>query len=168
MAEAPLEVTELHHAIRLRKDMAGESASLLADLDRYIGALTDWGRGREDDLVIEPAPEDSTHAHVLTVRWRNVSDLWRAVKRNINKDGVFLQTSEFPSIDASVELRVRIRQPELSFDHPAKVIWVNPHERSGRPMGVGLKFLWKSRVARNHFRAFVDGDEDASALEKLG
>ncbi|MGM0574182.1 MAG: PilZ domain-containing protein [Myxococcota bacterium] len=169
MAEQPIDVEELHDALRLRKQMRGESGvgDRLRDLDRYIDVMTRWGLGTEDDLTIEDAPEDSGHAHVITVRWRNSSDLWRAVKRNINKDGVFLQTTEFPGIDSTAELRVRIRRPEIAFDQPAKVIWVNPHERGGRPMGVGLKFLWRSAEDKKRFRAFVDGDRDASALEEL-
>lgn len=175
MSTSLVPIEELHAAIRLKRSMeraAAEGVELdperIRELDRYIEITSQLGLGDEDHLNTGEAPEGSEAALVLAVTWDTPSDLWRAVRRNINKDGVFIQTSEFPSIDTLVQLEVVIRRPQIRFGGPAKVIWVNPHQRSGRPMGMGLKFQWDNPADKDMFRSFLRGDIDPSALNDLG
>jgi Tfp pilus assembly protein PilZ len=172
---ALIEIDELHEAIRLKRDLErnagavakGFTAEQLRDLDRYIDLLSNYGNGIADTLEIGGV-EDKGQAHtLLTVYWETGSDLWRAVNRNLNKDGVFLQTAQIPGMGDSIILDVVIGRPAMQFRVPAKVIWVNPHERSGRPMGMGLKFLWRNDIDRNAFRGFMRGDTDIRGLAAL-
>ncbi|MEC9072494.1 MAG: hypothetical protein VX938_08960, partial [Myxococcota bacterium] len=57
--------------------------------------------------------------------------------------------------------------PEISFGCPSKVIWASPQERSGRPMGIGVKFLWDDEKSAL-FKRFVKGEIDPVELGSLG
>lgn len=168
-------IEELHDAIRLKRRMERASAEGLEpdpdrvrELDRYIEITSSLGLGEQDQLNTGEPPEGSDCAMLLAVTWGTPSDLWRAVRRNINKDGVFIQTDSFPSIDTMLRLEVVIRRPKIRFGGAAKVIWVNPHQRSGRPMGMGLKFLWENPADKDMFRSFLRGDIEPTALNDLG
>lgn len=165
-----MEIRELHDALRLKRQLEhrkkdGEEIDpeQVKDLDRYVDLMTSWGHGVLDD-VSQGTGDDGP---VLEVRWERASDLWRSVKRNINKNGVFLQTDSYPSIDTTVDLRIHIAWPPLTIRRPAKVIWVNPQQRAGRPMGMGLKFLWASDEEDELFKAFMKGDVEPAALQRL-
>lgn len=172
---ALIEIDELHEAIRMKRDLErnagavakGFTAEQIRDLDRYIDLLSNYGNGIPDTLEIGGVEENGQAYTLLTVFWEDGSDLWRAVNRNLNKDGVFLQTAQIPGMGDTVLLDVVIARPPLGFRVPAKVIWVNPHERSGRPMGMGLKFIWRNDSDRNAFRGFMRGDTDIRALAVL-
>lgn len=138
------------------------------DLDRYIEVLTEHGLGDKDamEMAVEDAGDEPLHH--IAVHYERASGLWRAVRRNINKDGIFIQTDQLPSMGSKVKLKVLIKTPRMHFDIKAKVIWVNPHQRSGRPMGMGLKFEWVDKGDRQLFRSFLVGDTEVGALVDLG
>lgn len=181
MADEVQTIRELHDALRrkrrLEPEAEGDDGTSEAELDElrsYIEVMSTRDHGQQDDLVYEDPPEDGSvsvegeaPSRRLVVRWPNASSLWRAVRRNINKDGVFLQTDEFPSIDTRVALDIRIAEPPIRVVTSAKVIWVNPRPRGGRPMGMGLKLLWRSKEDRERFKSFLAGDVGPEVLEEL-
>ncbi len=165
------EIRELHDGLRLRRRLkaaksAGEEYDerQLEEIDHYVELLTRYGHG-EPDHIQHSQGDDGP---ILTVTYARASDLWRAVKRNINKSGVFVQTDQFPSIDTTLELHCEVQWPAFTIRRPAKVIWVNPQERAGRPMGMGLKFLWRSDDEAALFKAYLVGDEEPGNLARLG
>jgi Tfp pilus assembly protein PilZ len=172
---ALIEIDELHEAIRLKRDLERNSGAVargltgeqLRDLDRYIDLLSNFGHGVPDQLEVGGMEEGGVAYTLLTVFWQSGSDLWRAVNRNLNKDGVFLQTGQIPGMGDTVMLEAIFARPQMTIRVPSKVIWVNPHERSGRPMGMGLKFLWRNEMDRNAFRGFMRGDGDLKTLANL-
>ncbi|MDP6943712.1 MAG: PilZ domain-containing protein [Myxococcota bacterium] len=176
MSEASIEVKGLHAAVRLARQLqqdigvdANQKKLRVAELKRYIEVLTQYDATPQDDLVfaIDDADPD-VPVHHIQVTWPDAGGLWKAVRRNINKDGVFLRTDQFPSMGAKVVLTVQISEPQVEFVVPSKVIWVNPHERSGRPMGMGLKFHWVDDTDRTLLRSFMAGDSEAEDLQALG
>lgn len=141
----------------------------IAELKRYIELLTQYDVSPMDDLefAIDDADPDEP-VHQIQVKWADAGGLWKAVRRNINKDGVFLRTDQLPSMGAKVVLTVQIASPRIQFVMVTKVIWVNPHERSGRPMGMGLKFSWNDDADRTLLRSFMAGDSEAADLQAFG
>jgi Tfp pilus assembly protein PilZ len=175
MSDASIDVRGLHDAVRLARQLNrdglsdGRASARLADLKRYIEILTQYDATPCDDLVFaidDSHPTEPTHH--IQVTWPDAGGLWKAVRRNINKDGVFLRTDQLPSMGAKVVLTARITDPEVQFVIRTKVIWVNPHERSGRPMGMGLKFNWPDDADRTLLRSFMEGDSEATDLRALG
>jgi Tfp pilus assembly protein PilZ len=175
MSESPIQVQGLHEAVRLVREMGQDGAmdndasARQAELKRYIEVLTQYDSTVFDDLVFaidDASPTEPVH-HVQ-VTWPDAGGLWKAVRRNINKDGLFLRTDQFPSMGAKVVLTVIVESPRVQFVVRSKVIWVNPHERPGRPMGMGLKFSWPDDADRTLLRSFMEGDSQASDLQSLG
>ena len=176
MSDGPIEVRGLHDAVRwmnqLKKDSAMgdvKAKARLVELKKYVDVLTRYDAMPHDDLefaIDDSDPKEPTHH--IQVNWPDADGLWKAVKRNINKDGVFLRTDQFPSMGAKVSLTVQIGQPSVQFVLTSKVIWVNPHERTGRPMGMGLKFAWSDETDRALLRSFMAGESDVEALQVLG
>jgi len=175
MGSTTTEVRGLHEAVRLARQLKQDGLSddkasaRLGDLKRYIEILTQYDASPCDDLVFaidDSHPTEPTHH--IQVTWPDAGGLWKAVRRNINKDGVFLRTDQLPSMGAKVVLTARISDPAVQFVIRTKVIWVNPHERSGRPMGMGLKFNWPDDADRALLRSFMEGDSEATDLRALG
>ena len=176
MSEASIEVKGLHDAVRLARQLQQDvgtsvkhKAQRLEELKQYIEVLTQYDASPQDELVFAIDDADPVEpVHHIQVNWEDAGGLWKAVRRNINKDGVFLRTDQFPSMGAKVVLTVQIADPKIEFVVPSKVIWVNPHERSGRPMGMGLKFNWSDDTDRTLLRSFMIGDSEAEDLRALG
>ena len=175
MSASSIEVQGLHEAVRLSRKLGQDDTAdantraRQVDLKRYIEVLTQYDATVFDDLVFaidDASPTEPIH-HVQ-VTWADAGGLWKAVRRNINKDGLFLRTDQFPSMGAKVVLTVQIESPQVQFVVRSKVIWVNPHERPGRPMGMGLKFNWPDDADRTLLRSFMEGDSEASDLRSLG
>ncbi|MCB9729460.1 MAG: PilZ domain-containing protein [Deltaproteobacteria bacterium] len=170
-----IEVEELHEAIRMKRDLErntgavarGFTADQLHDLGRYIELLSNYGSGVPDRIEVSGTEDRGQAFALIRVYWETGSDLWRAVQRNLNKDGVFLQTEQISGMGDTILLEIVFSHPAMTIRVPSKVIWVNPHERSGRPMGMGLKFLWRNDIDRNAFRAFMRGDADVRSLASL-
>ena len=176
MADSSIEVRGLHDAVRLLRqfeqdinDSDSYKPARVAELERYIEVLTQYDASPMDDLefAIDDA-DPKVPVHHIQVNWADAGGLWKAVRRNINKDGVFLRTDQFPSMGAKVVLTVQIESPKIQFVMSTKVIWVNPHERSGRPMGMGLKFNWNDDADRTLLRSFMAGDSEAADLQAFG
>ena len=176
MADASIEVKGLHDAVRLSRQFEQDigntdkhSAARAEELKRYIEVLTQYDASPMDDLEFAIDDADPREpVHHIQVTYEDAGGLWKAVRRNINKDGVFLRTDQFPSMGAQVILTVQISLPPIQFVVPAKVIWVNPHERTGRPMGMGLKFHWNDDADRTLLRSFMAGDSEAEDLLAFG
>ena len=101
------------------------------------------------------------------VAFEKAEDLWRAVRRNINKDGLFISTKAYPPIDTVFLLEVQVQEPAVQFSCEVKVIWVNPQPRTGRSVGMGVKFLWQDPDSRTRFRGFVSGEVSPRELAQL-
>jgi len=167
------QVEELYEAIQLRRRFERDAAEGLnsdprcvEDLNRYIDTMKQYAFGRFDVLDREVSGDDEVCTG-LQVKWDTPSDLWRAVSWNINKDGVFVQTDDFLTIDSKLDLSIKIKKPNITMQCDSKVIWTNPRARSGRPVGMGLKILWKSDDDRNLFKGFLAGDVPAVELNRL-
>jgi Tfp pilus assembly protein PilZ len=167
------QVEELYEAIQLRRRFERDAAEGLNsdprcvdELNRYISTMKEHGFGCFDVLERATA-EDGDVCTGLQVTWETPSDLWRAVTWNINKDGVFIQTDDFLTIDSKLDLAIVIKKPRVVMKYESKVIWTNPKARTGRPVGMGLKILWKSEDDRNLFKGFLAGDVPAVELNSL-
>ena len=173
MSDTSIEVKGLHDAVRLLREFEQDINSAdshrdarVAELKEYVEVLSQYDPTPMDDLefaIDDADPKEPVHH--IQVNWDDAGGLWKAVRRNINKDGVFLRTDQFPSMGAKVVLTVQIADPFIQFVMPSKVIWVNPHERPGRPMGMGLKFNWSDDADRTLLRSFMAGDSEAADLE---
>ena len=161
-------VQDVYDALRIRMGSTGENEPRDEQLDSYIAVMTGYGAGILDQVTVKEAGahDEGEPTHVVTVRFPTPSDMWRSIKRNINKGGFFLQVAPFASMDTMVTVQVTLEQPALQFESPAKVIFVNPQERSGRPMGVGIKFLWGDEKAAM-FKRFLKGEVDPNELGML-
>ena len=176
MADSSIDVKGLHEAVRLLRSFEQDinnndthRSARVESLKHYIEVLTQYDESPLDELVFAIDDADPREpVHHIQVNWNDAGGLWKAVRRNINKDGVFLRTDQFPSMGAKVVLTVQIAMPPIEFVMPSKVIWVNPHERPGRPMGMGLKFSWSDDADRTLLRSFMAGDSEVKDLEALG
>ena len=174
MSQPSQVVDDLFDALRLRRALSvsvtpvGELESERSgELTRYIEVMTSHGHDRPDEVELVEASPSTGVLPSIVVTYGSPSDLWRAVRRNIRKDGIFIHTGHFPPIDTQVLLTVSLLEPRVSFQTEAKVIWVNPHARSGRPMGLGLKFQWATGNQRQLFERFMLGDEAPQNLANL-
>ena len=172
MSESKMHVTELHDAVRLLKRLKGAKSPVASArarvLKRYVDVMTHYGTDKPDDLsfaIDDSDPKEPTYH--IGVTWETVSDFWRAIRLNINKDGVFLRSTELPGMGSKVILTVNVAAIDLEFVVRSKVIWVNPHQRSGRPMGMGVKFAWPLEGYRDIVRSFMEGETDGDALKAL-
>ena len=172
MSTAKTSITELHDAVRLVKKLKGatsaEAKARLTILKRYVDVMTYYGTDKPDELsfaIDDSDPKQPTYH--IGVNWPTVSDFWRAIRLNINKDGVFLRSPELPGMGSKVILTMNVAAIGWEFVVRSKVIWVNPHQRTGRPMGMGVKFAWPEDNYRDIVRAFMDGETDGSTLKAL-
>lgn len=171
MPDAPKTVDELYPALRLKRELReneSEANGMIEELDGYIELMTQYGTGTHDRVSSRPLEGGTEATAHLVVEWENPSDMWRAIRRNVNKSGVFIQTDRYPAMDSVVHVEIVIRQPAIRFASHAKVIWVNPQARTGRPMGVGVKYLWEDDERKGLFRQFVDAELDPVELNRLG
>jgi len=167
MTEETQLVEDAYEAMRIAAAMADDDPRQ-AQLSSYVDVMASAGFGVLDRVTMETldAKSDDDPKYDIVVNWNAPSDLWRSAKRNINKNGLFIQVEPAVQMGDTVNVQVQMQSPSLSFDCLSKVIWASPQERSGRPMGIGVKFLWdEDKTAL--FKRFVKGEIDPMELKSL-
>lgn len=80
--------------------------------------------------------------HELMVSFKNVQQLYQAYMPFINSVGIFISTEQEYHLGEQVHISYLLPD-ELDVQQVlGKVVWINPTgAASGRPVGIGVKFL---------------------------
>lgn len=90
-----------------------------------------------------------------------------ALSLSFSKGGIFIKTDSLLPIDSLLTIQVRLKAEAVQFTLSAKVIWVNPREAQGRPVGMGVKFYKLSAVQRQVLDDFLTGEAPPESLAHL-
>jgi Tfp pilus assembly protein PilZ len=169
MSEETLLAEDAYEAMRIAANMDADDPRQ-AQLSSYVDVMASAGFGILDQVDMQSldAETDEDPKFHIHVNWASASDVWRAAKRNINKNGLFIQVDPTVQMGDTVTIQVDMQRPPISFGCSSKVIWASPQERSGRPMGLGVKFLWDDDEKSALFKRFVKGEIDPMELSALG
>jgi len=103
----------------------------------------------------------------VELHFTNAVQFYEALDLSLSKGGLFIKTEALLPIDTVMEADCRLEEEEVKFRVSAKVIWLNPRETQGRPIGMGLKLFRLSSIQRQVLADFMHGDMPAATLAHL-
>ncbi len=116
-------------------------------------------------LLEHPAdPQTPTKVELV---FEDAIQFYEALSMSFSKGGIFIKTESLLPIDSLLTLRVRLKAEAVEFTVSGKVIWVNPRESQGRPVGLGVKFYKLSSIQRQVLDDFMAGELPAQSLVHL-
>jgi len=100
----------------------------------------------------------------VELHFANAIQLFEALDLSLSKGGLFIKTETLLPIDTLLEADCFLEQEDVKFRVSAKVIWLNPRETQGRPIGMGLKLFRLSSIQRQVLMDFMHGDMPPETL----
>jgi len=150
---------------------SGRSDPLLArrikEIEAYRDAfLTQISRRRPNFHIKEQSAEAGV-ATVATLSFSNGIEFYEGLSLSLNRGGLFIKTEALLAIDSMLDMTIVIEDLQVSFHVTAKVIWINPRESAGRPIGIGVKFPKFTNDQRALLEEFMQGAAPAATLADL-
>lgn len=109
-------------------------------------------------------PNDPTK---VELHFANAIQFYESLALSLSKGGLFIKTEALLPIDTVLDATCHLEEEEVKFRVSAKVIWLNPRETQGRPVGMGLKLFRLSSIQRQVLSDFMNGDMPPSTLAHL-
>lgn len=110
---------------------------------------------------------DPTDPTRVELHFTNGIQFYEALALSLSKGGLFIKTEALLPIDTLLDAMCFLEEEDVKFRVSAKVIWLNPRETQGRPVGMGLKLFRLSSIQRQVLADFMNGDMPASTLAHL-
>lgn len=171
-------ITNFFEALRELRRVEAELDTPYGRGDPLLAARAKELRGYRDVFLKAEAPRhprfqvmdrraDPNSPTVVDLQFTNGIQLYEALDLSLSKGGLFIKTEALLPIDSVLEVNCRLEEEEVSFRVSAKVIWLNPRETQGRPVGMGLKLFRLSSIQRQVLADFMNGDMPAETLSHL-
>lgn len=109
-------------------------------------------------------PGDPTR---VELHFANAIQFYESLDLSLSKGGLFIKTESLLPIDTLLDTDCHLEEEEVNFRVSAKVIWLNPRDTQGRPVGMGLKLFRLSSIQRQVLADFMNGEMPASTLSHL-
>ncbi len=142
-------------------------AARLKEIEGYIDVfLKSLAPHRPAFRLLEHPVDAKTPTRVELV-FNDAVQFYEALALSFSKGGIFIKTESLLPIDSLLTIEVHIKAENVKFTVSAKVIWVNPRESQGRPVGMGVKFYKLSSIQRQILDDFMAGDLPPESLVHL-
>lgn len=109
-------------------------------------------------------PNDPTR---VELHFSNAIQFYEALALSLSKGGMFIKTEALLPIDTILDATCHLEEEDVTFRVSTKVIWLNPRDTQGRPVGMGLKLFRLSSIQRQVLADFMNGDMPPSTLAHL-
>ncbi|HNZ03965.1 MAG TPA: PilZ domain-containing protein [Myxococcota bacterium] len=150
---------------------SGRNDPLLArrikELEAYRDAFLQQVSRRRPNFHIQEQSKDPGAPVVATLSYSSGLELYEGLNLSLNRGGLFIKTEVLLPIDTVLDLTVVIEDIKISFHVSGKVIWINPRESAGRPIGIGIKFPKFSNDQRALLEEFMQGAAPTATLADL-
>lgn len=150
---------------------SGRSDPLLArrikEIESYRDAfLAQVSRRRPEFHIREQSKEPGVPV-IASLSYSSGIEFYESLTLSLNRGGLFIKTEVLLPIDSLLDLTILVEDVKISFHVTAKVIWINPRESAGRPIGIGVKFPKFSNDQRALLEEFMQGSAPAATLADL-
>ena len=179
VAQPEQRVAGFFEALRALKKAEDEAAKPYGKGDPVLAARIKELRGyrevflkaeaprRPRFTVLERSIEGGKNPFKIEVSFTNAIQFYEGLDLSLSKGGVFIKTDALLPIDTLLDLQCVLEEEEVTFNVSAKIIWINPRESQGRPIGMGLKFFKLSTIQRQILTDFLTGELPPDALTHL-
>jgi uncharacterized protein (TIGR02266 family) len=150
---------------------SGRGDPILAQRIREVELYRDANLARvaphRPNFHILDKKQDPDEPILVTLTYNNGIEFYEGLSLSLNRGGLFIKTESLLSIDSILDMTVKIQDVAIQFHVTAKVIWINPRESAGRPIGMGVKFPKLSNDQRALIEEFMQGSAPTVTLVGL-
>ncbi len=150
---------------------SGRSDPLLArrikEIEAYRDAFLAQVSRRRPNLHIKEQSKEPGVPIVATLSYSSGIELYEGLNLSLSRGGLFIKTEILLPIDSLLDLTILVEDIKISFHVTAKVIWINPRESAGRPIGIGIKFPKFTNDQRALLEEFLQGSAPTATLTDL-
>lgn len=142
-------------------------AARLKEVEAYIEVFLKTVQSRRPVFRLLEHPADTKTPTKVELLFEDAVQFYEALALSFSKGGIFIKTESLLPIDSLLTIEVRLKAEDIVFTVSGKVIWVNPRESQGRPVGMGVKFYKLSSIQRQVLDDFMAGDLPPQSLTHL-
>ncbi len=139
----------------------------LKEIEAYRDAFLDQVSRRRPNLHIVEQSKEPGVPIVANLAYSSGIELYEGLSLSLSRGGLFIKTDILLPIDSVLHLTLLIEDIKVSFKVTAKVIWINPRESAGRPIGIGVKFPKFTNDQRALLEEFMQGSAPPATLSDL-
>ncbi len=177
-AGGELRVGGFFDALRTRRELREQASrplhrgdpvltARLREVEAYVEVFLKTLAPRRPVFRLLEHPADPQTPTKVELVFEDAVQFYEALTLSFSKGGLFIKTESLLPIDSLLTLAVRLTADNVEFTVSAKVIWINPRESQGRPVGMGVKFYKLSSIQRQVLDDFMAGDLPAQSLVHL-
>lgn len=177
-AGGELRVGGFFDALRTRRELQEQASrplhrgdpvltARLKEVEAYVEVFLKNLAPRRPVFRLLEHPADPQTPTKVELVFEDAVQFYEALSLSFSKGGIFIKTESLLPIDSLLTLQVRLKAESVDITVSGKVIWVNPRESQGRPVGLGVKFYKLSSIQRQVLDDFMAGELPAQSLVHL-
>jgi len=173
-----IRVSGFFEALKVRRELEEQAsrplhrgdpvlATRLKEVEGYLQSFLKTVAPRRPAFRLLEHPKDPQTVTRVELVFDDAIHFYEGLSLSFSRGGIFVKTESLLPIDSLLAIEMRLQKEDIRFNLSGKVIWVNPRESQGRPVGLGIKFYKLSSIQRQVLDDFMAGELPVASLVHL-